>query len=68
MGKLFVVLSVPVLAAWVFYQFIAGPNPEWLRDPNFLSLPFPFWSTVLFALFFALLVDGVLRIGRKSGE
>ena len=67
MGKLYVALSVPVLAAWIFYRFFAGPNPEWLKDPNFLSLPFPFWSTVLFALFLALLLEGVFSMGRRKG-
>lgn len=66
MGKLYVALSAPVLTAWILYQFKAGPNPDWLKDPNFLSLPFPFWSTVLFALFLSLLLEGVFRMGGRT--
>jgi hypothetical protein len=67
MGKLYLVLSIPVLAAWIFYQFYAGQNPDLLANPNFLSLPFPFWSTVLFSLSLVLFLDGIGKLEKKTG-
>lgn len=45
--------SLVALAGWVVHQFI-------LETADHLALPPVFWSTVLFSLFIALFLQGIL--------
>jgi hypothetical protein len=66
-AAVYLVLSFIALAAWVVHQFFTGEEPAlgvripWTGDPNYLTLPAAFWSTVLFALFLALALEGIHR-------
>jgi hypothetical protein len=65
-ATIYVILSLLALAAWVFHQFFTGDVPAfgvklWHGDPNYLTLPAAFWSTVLLALFLALALEGLHR-------
>ena len=64
-----ILLSLIVLAAWAVYQF-PGFFGEFcsaalVENPNILSLPKSFWSTVLLVLGLVLLVDGIARWCRR---
>ena len=61
LGVLFFVLSVPVLGAWVFQVFFSEGEYRIADGADYLSLPSEFWSTVLFALFLALQLEGIRR-------
>ena len=62
-------LSLIVLAAWAAYQFpkFFGERlgAVLVENPNYLSLPQIFWSTVLLVLGLVLLVDGIARCRRR---
>jgi hypothetical protein len=66
-GTIYVILSLFALAGWVLHQFFTGESPPGgvklvPTDPNYLTLPAAFWSTVLFALFLALALEGIHRV------
>ena len=65
LGVMFILLSIPVLGAWVFQAFFSGGEYRIADGPHYLSLPSEFWSTVFFALFLGLLLEGIRRsVGR----
>ena len=66
LGVMFMLLSIPVLGAWVFQAFFSGGEYRIADGPHYLSLPSEFWSTILFALFLALLLEGIWRSLRRT--
>jgi len=64
-GAFEVFLSIPVLAlglAHVLHEKLASMELLYFPDANYLNLPEVFWSTMIFSLAGALLLDGWLRI------
>lgn len=61
LGSLFILLSIPVLGAWVLHVFFSGGECRIADGPDYLSLPSEFWSTILFSLFLALQLEGIRR-------
>jgi hypothetical protein len=67
LGVMFILLSIPALGAWGFQAFFSGGEYKIAGGPDYLSLPSVLWSTVFFALFLALLLEGLWRVFRRSG-
>ena len=61
----FLLLSIPVLGAWVFQVFCGEGENQFAGGSDYLGLPSKLWSTILFALFLGLLFEGISRLRRR---